>query len=64
MKTQINKQFEGAANIRRVKHKNNWWKIRTRKERSEYGLDYQDQDYQNGLASEGWALEGGEFSPD
>ena len=27
MKTQENKQFQGAANINTVKHKNKWWKV-------------------------------------
>ena len=41
IKTQTNKQFQGAANMRMVKHKNKMWKIKTRKEHSEYGQDYQ-----------------------
>ena len=42
IKTQTNKKFQGAANMKMVKHKNKLWKIKTRKEPSEYGQDYQD----------------------
>ena len=37
MKTQENKQFL-------VKHKNKWWKIKTRQEHSEHGKDYQNEE--------------------
>ena len=44
MKTQTNKQLQVAANVKIVKHKNKRWKIKTRKEHSEYGHDYQNGD--------------------
>ena len=39
---QTNKHFQGATNIKMVKYKNKLWKIKTRKDHSEYGHDYQD----------------------
>ena len=54
MKTQTNKQSQGASNIKMVKYKKNWWTIKTRKERSEYGQDYKNeygQDYQTSVTS-------------
>ena len=44
IKNQTNQQFDVDANVKMVKHKNKWWNITTRKERSEYGQDYQDGD--------------------
>ena len=44
MKTQENKQFLVASNIKKVKHKNKWWKIKTRQEHSEHGKDYQNEE--------------------
>ena len=41
MKTQENKQFLVASNI---KMKNKWWKIKTRQEHSEHGKDYQNEE--------------------
>ena len=46
MKTQTNKQFEGASNIKIVKHKKKLWEIKTRREHSEH--EFPDQDYQSG----------------
>ena len=47
MKTQENKQFQVASNTNMVKHKNKWWKIKTRQEHSEHGKDYQNEEAEN-----------------
>ena len=47
MKNQEKKQFLVAPNIKMVKHKNKWWKIKTRQEHSEHGKDYQNEEAEN-----------------